>query len=88
MHGAALVGRRREVELLAAALDRSRRDRDPELATIVGVPGIGKSRLVVELMPSRRRSSDLGCRFFAAPRCGWGSLRVAATMAVVVALVA
>src|SRR5581483_1426427 len=48
-HGAALVGRARELELLAGSLDRARREASPELVTLVGVPGIGKSRLVLEL---------------------------------------
>ena len=47
--GAALVGRRRELDLLADALARSREERSPQLVTLVGVPGIGKSRLVYEL---------------------------------------
>jgi class 3 adenylate cyclase/tetratricopeptide (TPR) repeat protein len=46
---ATLVGREREVELLAAALSRAREEQEPQLVTIVGVPGIGKSRLVYEL---------------------------------------
>jgi class 3 adenylate cyclase len=49
VHGALLVGRQREVELLAGALDRAREERTPQLVTIVGLPGIGKSRLVYEL---------------------------------------
>jgi class 3 adenylate cyclase len=49
VHGVALVGRRREVDLLAGALDRARQERSPELVTLIGVPGIGKSRLVLEL---------------------------------------
>ena len=44
-----LVGRRRELETLIGALDRARREREPQLVTLVGVPGIGKSRLVSEL---------------------------------------
>jgi class 3 adenylate cyclase len=44
-----LVGRERERELLASALDRARDDRSVQLVTVVGVPGIGKSRLVAEL---------------------------------------
>jgi class 3 adenylate cyclase/tetratricopeptide (TPR) repeat protein len=47
--GAPLVGRRRELDLLADALARAREDRSPQLVTLVGVPGIGKSRLVYEL---------------------------------------
>jgi class 3 adenylate cyclase/predicted ATPase len=49
VHEAALVGREREVELLAGAFARARAERAPQLATVVGVPGIGKSRLVYEL---------------------------------------
>ena len=44
-----LVGREQERELLASALDRARNERSVQLVTLVGVPGIGKSRLVVEL---------------------------------------
>jgi class 3 adenylate cyclase/tetratricopeptide (TPR) repeat protein len=47
---APLVGREREVELLATALSRAREEKEPQLVTIVGVPGIGKSRLVHELL--------------------------------------
>ena len=46
---APLVGREREATLLAAALERVRAEREPQLVTLVGVPGIGKSRLVQEL---------------------------------------
>jgi class 3 adenylate cyclase/tetratricopeptide (TPR) repeat protein len=46
---AALVGRERELGLLADALERVRSDERPQLVTLVGVPGIGKSRLVHEL---------------------------------------
>src|SRR3954453_4141450 len=45
-----LVGRKEEIALLAAALARVRRELEPQLVTIVGVPGIGKSRLVGELL--------------------------------------
>jgi DNA-binding SARP family transcriptional activator len=44
-----LVGRDRELQLLHASLARVREDRAPQLVTLVGVPGIGKSRLVYEL---------------------------------------
>ena len=43
------VGRRRDLELLVSTFDRAREDRRPQLVTLVGVPGIGKSRLVAEL---------------------------------------
>jgi class 3 adenylate cyclase/tetratricopeptide (TPR) repeat protein len=45
-----LVGRDREVALLADALARTRAERSPQLVTLVGEPGIGKSRLVYELL--------------------------------------
>jgi class 3 adenylate cyclase/tetratricopeptide (TPR) repeat protein len=47
--GAPLVGRREELDLLSDALGRVQRERTPQLLTLVGVPGIGKSRLVWEL---------------------------------------
>ena len=46
---APLVGRERELDVLVDALRRVREDRKPQLVTLVGVPGIGKSRLVYEL---------------------------------------
>jgi class 3 adenylate cyclase/tetratricopeptide (TPR) repeat protein len=47
--GGPLVGRRRELDFLTGALARVREERAPQLVTLVGVPGIGKSRLVYEL---------------------------------------
>jgi class 3 adenylate cyclase len=47
--GAELIGRSEEVDLLTDALARVRRERASQLVTLVGVPGIGKSRLVYEL---------------------------------------
>jgi class 3 adenylate cyclase/tetratricopeptide (TPR) repeat protein len=44
-----LVGRERELGILRDAFDRARHERTPQLVTLVGVPGIGKSRLVYEL---------------------------------------
>jgi class 3 adenylate cyclase len=44
-----LVGRERELALLTQTLARVREERSPQLVTLVGVPGIGKSRLVAEL---------------------------------------
>jgi predicted ATPase/class 3 adenylate cyclase len=45
----ALVGRQHELNVLRDALARMRAERTPQLVTLVGVPGIGKSRLVYEL---------------------------------------
>jgi len=44
-----LIGRERELHQLCDALDRARSQRQLQLVTLVGVPGIGKSRLVYEL---------------------------------------
>jgi class 3 adenylate cyclase/tetratricopeptide (TPR) repeat protein len=44
-----LVGREREVDILLDALSRVRSESTSQLVTLMGVPGIGKSRLVVEL---------------------------------------
>jgi class 3 adenylate cyclase/tetratricopeptide (TPR) repeat protein len=46
---APLVGRERELGVLRGAFERARHERIPQLVTLVGVPGIGKSRLVYEL---------------------------------------
>jgi class 3 adenylate cyclase len=46
---AELVGRERELAILSEAFERARHERVPQLVTLVGVPGIGKSRLVHEL---------------------------------------
>jgi class 3 adenylate cyclase len=54
-----LVGRRRELDTMLDALDRARREREPQLVTLVGVPGIGKSRLVAELFATLRRGTEL-----------------------------
>jgi tetratricopeptide (TPR) repeat protein len=45
-----LIGREREVDQLRAALTRGREEREPQLVTLVGEPGIGKSRLAAELL--------------------------------------
>ncbi len=44
-----LVGREIELGLLRDAFGRARDERIPQLVTVVGVPGIGKSRLVHEM---------------------------------------
>ncbi len=47
--GPTFVGRDHELELLRLLFDRAVREGRPNLATIVGPPGIGKSRLAYEL---------------------------------------
>ena len=56
---ALMIGRERELEGLAGSLARARADRSPQLVTIVGVPGIGKSRLVFELFNHVAADPDL-----------------------------
>jgi class 3 adenylate cyclase/tetratricopeptide (TPR) repeat protein len=56
---AGLVGRDAELDMLVDALTRSRRDRSTQLVTLVGVPGIGKSRLVYELAQVGEADADL-----------------------------
>ncbi len=54
-----LVGRRKELDVLENALARVREERSPQLVTLVGVPGIGKSRLVYELFQAVERDPEL-----------------------------
>jgi class 3 adenylate cyclase/tetratricopeptide (TPR) repeat protein len=54
-----LVGRDRELALLRDALDRARHQDEPQLVTLVGEPGIGKSRLVHELSDHIEHMPDL-----------------------------
>jgi class 3 adenylate cyclase/tetratricopeptide (TPR) repeat protein len=55
----ALVGRDRELGVLRDMLARVRVERAPQLVTLVGVPGIGKSRLVYELSQIAEAQADL-----------------------------
>ena len=56
---APLVGRARELDILLGALARTRSERAAQLVTLVGVPGIGKSRLVYELFDSLSSQREL-----------------------------
>ncbi|MFL5766560.1 MAG: AAA family ATPase [Actinomycetota bacterium] len=53
------VGRSRELELLGTTLRRVVAERSPQLLTLVGVPGIGKSRLVREFFEIVDRDPDV-----------------------------
>ena len=55
-HATPLVGRDSQLDAVWSALARVREHRSPQLVTVVGVPGIGKSRLVFELL--RRVEQD------------------------------
>jgi class 3 adenylate cyclase/tetratricopeptide (TPR) repeat protein len=57
--GAPLVGRRRELHVLLDTFARARSEREPQLVTLVGVPGIGKSRLVFEFFQAIERDPEL-----------------------------
>src|SRR6266567_3058598 len=54
-----LVGRERERSMLADALTRARTEQSAQLVTLVGVPGIGKSRLVAELFQITDADEDI-----------------------------
>jgi class 3 adenylate cyclase len=54
-----LVGRTRELDALLGAFDRASDAREPQLVTLVGAPGIGKSRLVAELFQRIEAMPDL-----------------------------
>jgi class 3 adenylate cyclase len=54
-----LVGRRRELDSLLDAFERARGTGSVQLITLVGEPGIGKSRLVFELFQAIERDPQL-----------------------------
>jgi class 3 adenylate cyclase/tetratricopeptide (TPR) repeat protein len=54
-----LIGRDEELEALRRAFARACREREPQLVTLVGVPGIGKSRLVTELAAAVEQEPEL-----------------------------
>jgi len=54
-----LVGRRRELDILVDALARVRAEESVQLVTLVGEPGIGKSRLIHELFQSIEADREL-----------------------------
>ena len=54
-----LIGRDGDLRLLVETLNRVRRERSPQLVTIAGVPGMGKSRLVYELFEEADRDAEI-----------------------------
>src|SRR3954447_102705 len=59
MQRSPLVGRERELAVLTDALSRCRSEETSQLVTLVGVPGIGKSRLVAELLHAVDMQPDI-----------------------------
>ena len=57
-HRTPFVGRERELTTLRERLDWACAQRSPQLVTILGVPGIGKSRLVAELQRALAGTED------------------------------
>src|SRR6266536_3139121 len=57
--GSPLVNRKHELSLLVNALHRALRDRTPQLVTVLGHAGIGKSRLVREVYQHTTRLLDV-----------------------------
>ena len=56
------VGREPELEMLENSLSRAVRDRRPQLVTIFGEPGLGKTRLVSEFTAGAERVTTLSGR--------------------------
>jgi len=54
---AALVGRDRELKVLLGTIERARGDRAVQVVTLLGEPGVGKSRLVGECLARLRDDS-------------------------------
>ncbi|HUE67442.1 MAG TPA: AAA family ATPase, partial [Candidatus Acidoferrum sp.] len=59
VHRSPLVGRERELFLLTDAFARCRSEERAQFVTLVGVPGIGKSRLVAELFTTLDNDPDV-----------------------------
>jgi DNA-binding SARP family transcriptional activator/tetratricopeptide (TPR) repeat protein len=55
---APFVGRERELDLLISVFARAAGERSPQLVTLVGVPGIGKTRLVFEFSGALERDHE------------------------------
>ncbi len=54
-----LVGREAELDTLRAALTRARSENSAQFVTLIGVPGIGKSRLIAELLAVVDNDSEI-----------------------------
>ena len=58
-HRTRLVGRRNELAVMREVVERVLHERTPQLLTLVGAPGVGKSRLVFETMQVVAERSEL-----------------------------
>ena len=67
---APIVGRERELSLLRDVFDRTVIDQSCQLFTVLGVAGVGKSRLIAAFVDGRRRSRDGPARSLPAVRRG------------------
>jgi class 3 adenylate cyclase/tetratricopeptide (TPR) repeat protein len=54
-----MVGRDRQLRQLTDAAERARDDRAPQLVTVLGMAGVGKSRLVHEFLSEPRRETTV-----------------------------
>ncbi|GAA3591529.1 ATP-binding protein [Kribbella ginsengisoli] len=54
-----MVGRQRDLSLLRMAFDKAVAERSPQFVTLLGEPGIGKSRLVAELGAELDKLDDM-----------------------------
>jgi class 3 adenylate cyclase/tetratricopeptide (TPR) repeat protein len=54
-----MVGRERQLRLLTDAAERARDDRAPQLVTVLGLAGVGKSRLVHEFLAGARGEATI-----------------------------
>ena len=57
-HHSSFIGRERELAALEERVARAASQRSPQFATILGVPGIGKTRLVAELQDATAEADE------------------------------
>ena len=87
--GAPFVGRERELETLERVLSRAFDERSAQLVTIVGPPGIGKSRLARELIQrSQARVVAGGCLSYGEGITYWPVAEIVAQLGDVQAILA
>jgi hypothetical protein len=80
---APLIGRDRELGLLVETLERTRIEEQAQLVTLVGAPGIGKSRLLYELIELIDALPD-GVTYFVGKSLPYGEAHSSAALAQIV----